>query len=139
MAPVAASYRNAQVADEMIQATTLLRQLMEEISAKPFEDPTDRSLTLGPESGEGDRSQYDNVDDYNGLADSTAALTLLDGTTLNWSGGLYERSVSVEYRASPSATVASSGDFAVVTVTVTTPHGQAISAQRLVCRYPRGG
>lgn len=49
-------------------ALYLGRELMEEIVSKPFDDP-EGSEGLGPDGGESSRSQYDNIDDYNGYKD----------------------------------------------------------------------
>ena len=64
-------------------ATFLGEELMEEIKSKSFEDPNDPPV-FGPEAGE-TRATYDDVDDYNGLAE----------TPTGFAG--YSRSVTVSY------------------------------------------
>ena len=51
------------------QATFYAQGLMEEIKSKDFEDP-DQSPDFGPESGEGGRSDYDDVDDFVDYSDN---------------------------------------------------------------------
>jgi len=139
MGPVSASFQQRRFAQETLQATALLRQLMEEVISRPFVDPTDGSVNPGPEPDETARPAFDNIDDYHGYSDASDALRLLDGQTLALSGGRFQRQVSVTYRAAPGSTVSAPGDFALVTVTVTTPGGHTVTAQRLACRYRKGG
>lgn len=137
--PFAAAYKQTTQGSELTQANSLARELMEEVATRPFVDPTDGSTTLGPESGENSKSKYDNIDDFNGYKDNTSNMTGENGTAIAWNGhGVYKRSVAVEYRATPSGSATSSGNFAVVTVTVETPSGKQATLQRLFCRYPRG-
>jgi hypothetical protein len=140
-ASVTASYKQADDSQETAVALSLGRQLLEEIAAKPYADPTDGTMTLGPESGETSRALFDNLDDYHNYTDransGTSTLTTLDGSSLSVGGGtqVYVRTVTVEYRTTPSGSSAASGDFARVLVRVTTPtKGDKISLSRLVTR-----
>jgi len=138
VAPISASYMQIEMAQDASIAASLARQLLDEITSKPYVDPTDWSTSLGPEPDETSRALFDNVDDYHGYADSTSALRELDGTDVKLSSSQnFQRSVRVEYRASPQGPAAQSGDYAMVTVTVTGPGGQSVTASRLVCKYPR--
>jgi len=138
--PLSASHQQSRASDRSAAGAALARQLLDEIVSRPFEDPTDFSRTLGPEADETSRKDFDNVDDYHGYTDQTLSAKLLDGSALPWSGGeTYQRAVSVEYRQTPAGSAVSSGDFAMVTARVTLPDGQTVTAQRLVCRYPREG
>jgi len=83
-----------------IIATNLARALMSEILTKAFIDPTDPSTALGPNTGESGRSTFDDVDDYEGLTESTPVT--IGGQTMNGSGGTpdytgFSRSVNVDY------------------------------------------
>ena len=143
MGPLSATYQQSRNQDESRIAVSLGRQLLEEIVSKPFVDPSDFSTTLGPEADESGRSAFDNVDDYNGYHDSTDSsatdfIKRLDGSSLPWTGNqIYRRSVAVEYRTTPSGSATASGNFVMVTVTVTGPSGQTYVARRLAARYPR--
>lgn len=137
LGPVMASHQQAEEIDEGSQALVLAQQLMEEITAKPFADPTDGNTVMGPEMDETDRSLFDNVDDYNGYRDRSRSLQARSGANVgDAAGGAYERSVNVEYRLSPAGGVVVSGDFALVTVTVTSPDRAPVRVYKLVARVP---
>ena len=76
---------NSITTESASKASYYAEALMEEIRSKKFDenDSSPWSSTLGPDGGEVSRSDYDDVDDYNGYGD-------------NPSSG-YTRSVSVEY------------------------------------------
>jgi Tfp pilus assembly protein PilV len=130
--PLGAASEQARAGAERGAALILARELMEEIVAKPLWDGG-TSCHLGPESGETDRSKYDSVDDYNGYSDSTKELKNLSGQTVTYSTpAVYSRNVKVAYRTSPNSASVSSGDFALVTVTVTSPHKQVVQIWRVL-------
>ena len=76
---------NSITTESVSKASYYAEALMEEIRSKRFDenDNSPWSNSLGPDGGEVSRSDYDDVDDYNGYKDSP-----LSG---------YTRSVSVEY------------------------------------------
>jgi len=76
---------NSITTESVSKASYYAEALMEEIRSKRFDenDNSPWSNSLGPDSGEVSRSDYDDVDDYNGYKDSP-----LSG---------YTRSVSVGY------------------------------------------
>jgi MSHA pilin protein MshD len=136
---IGASYQQTKATEHMATSVALARELMEEISSKPFDDPNGAS-SLGPETGETSRSLYDNVDDYNGYSDTTdstsaSVMTNLSGTALSLGDGeIFTRSVTVSYRKTPGGSTTTSGDFALVTVTVTDPQGRTLTVSRLFAR-----
>ena len=144
--PIAASYKHAAAAEATSTAATLAGQLLEEISARPFADPSDQSLALGPEANEAaaGRPAFDNIDDYHNYADSTdgssgVLIKALDGSTLGLAPrGAVRRSVTVQYRATPSGAAVVQGDFALVTITVQAHGGPQVVAHKLFCKYPGG-
>lgn len=136
--PLGAASEQTKVLNERGTALTLARELMEEIAAKPLLDGG-TTCHLGTESGETDRSKYDSADDYSGYHDSTTSLNNLSGQSVGFdTGALYSRDVTVQYRTSTSGTSAASGDFGLVTVSVTTPHKQVITLSRLLCKEVLG-
>jgi MSHA pilin protein MshD len=136
--PLGASYQQTALGRQRSVAVSLAEQLLEEIIARPFVDPTDGSLSRGPEPGENGRGNFDNVDDYHGYTDSTATLSAMNGAGLGYSGGQsYTRTVTVQYRSTRSGPEVASGDFALVTVTVTAADGQSLALSRLVTRFPQ--
>jgi len=132
--PLGAASTQSRFGQERGAAIALARELMEEIAAKPLVDTT-TTKGLGPETaqGETDRSRYDAANDYDGYTDSTAALTNLSGAVVTYDpAAVYTRTVSVQFRASPNGAAVGSGDFGVVTVTVTTPHKQSVKISRML-------
>jgi len=144
MGPISASYQQTRTVSQTTTAVSLAQQLLDEILSKPFVDPTDLSTTLGPEADELNRTAFDNIDDYHGYHDTTDstksdAMKTASGAAITWNGtDVYSRSVQMEYRATCSGAAVSSGDYLMITVTVTMPHGHQVSVQRMVCRYTRG-
>jgi len=107
MGPLTASYQQTRTVKQTTTAISMAQQLLDEILSKPFVDPTDLSMTLGPEADELGRASFDNMDDYNGYHDSTDttaadSMKTAAGTTITWdSNEIYSRAVTVEYRATP--------------------------------------
>jgi len=145
---LAASSQQSAEARQRILASSLAKQLFEEIAAKPFADPTNGALTLGPEIAQGevaqDRSTFDNIDDYNGYTDTTTVLTDRTGsavgtTSASVGGGvLLRRSVTVTYGQRPTGhTAPPSADFALVTVNITEGSDVIYTASRLFTNYTR--
>jgi len=144
MGPISASYQQTRTVQQTTTAVTMAQQLLDEILSKPFVDPSDLSTTLGPEADETSRAAYDNMDDYNGYHDTTNAtasdaMKTASGTAITWnSNDVYSRAVTMEYRATPDGTAVAAGDYLMVKVTVTMPHNNKVTVQRMACRYTRG-
>jgi Tfp pilus assembly protein PilV len=130
---ISVSSQQTRVAEDEATASTLARQLMEEISAKPFLDPDTNLRTSG--ANEANRSQYDNIGDYHNYSDSTASLTTASGISiLSSSSKVFQRKVTVDYRAAPGDTATNAnGNYAVVTVTITLPGGATRSFSQVFC------
>jgi len=136
-----ASYQQSEALRQDTRAVSLARELIEEIAGKPFADPNPVSgeeYHPGPDTGEtyGNRATYDNVDDYDGFTDSTnaGAMKTVSGQALDFKVTEYfSRAVKVEYRTAPAGP-AGNGDFALVTVTVTTAKGRTVQLSRLFTR-----
>jgi hypothetical protein len=136
--PLGAASEQSKVVRERATALVLARELLEEIAAKPLCD-SGGVCHLGTESGETDRSKYDSADDYHNYHDSTAELHTIGGRKLAFdANAVYARDVTVQYRTSPAGASAASGDFGLVTVSVTTPHKQVVSIARLLCNGTLG-
>jgi hypothetical protein len=132
--PLGAASEQSRMGEERGAALILARELMEEIVAKPLCDGG-TTCHLGPESGESDRSKFDSADDYHLFHDSTKELKNLSGQTLAFATNtVYTRDVTVEYRASPNASATTAGDYALVSVSVTTPHKQVVQVWRLLTK-----
>jgi prepilin-type N-terminal cleavage/methylation domain-containing protein len=127
---VTTSYQQSDSVRANSTATTLARQLVDEIVSKPY-SPSD-ALGTG-----GERSTFTSVSAYNDYADNGNAIPLLEGGSLDVTGGQsYARSISVVVGVKPSIDTASpETDFAIVTVNVTCPDGQIVSIPELVANY----
>lgn len=124
------SYQQSETVQSTGTAVLLATQLSDEITSKPM------GSTLGPGSLTS-RSQYTTVANYNGYADNSTALPMLDGSSLDVTGSdNYTRSVAVTIGARPSIdTVSPTTDFAIVAVTVTGPDGHSVSIPKFVTNY----
>jgi hypothetical protein len=95
--PFSTAGRLEQFDTRLTTCSFLAEGLMNEIVAKPFYDP-DGASTPGPETGEDDRWDYDNLDDYHGYSESAGALH--DSQEVPISGNAFRdlsREVAVEY------------------------------------------
>ena len=133
--PLTAASEQAEISQENATAVVLAKELIEEIASKPLMDGGGGSSHLGPEttSGETSRDTFDSADDYHAYQDSSSTMTTLAGNRVSVPKG-FLRSVNVEYRASPSGAAAATGDYALITVTVSTPHGKKLAIARLMTK-----
>jgi prepilin-type N-terminal cleavage/methylation domain-containing protein len=129
------AYEQSDAVRLMGASSMLARQLSDEITAKPMQDP---SRSLGPETGMTARSQYVYVTNYNGYSDQSTAMPLLEGGTLDATGAdVYSRSTVVVVGAKPSIDTSSpTSNFGIVTVTVTAANGQSVSIPTFVTNTP---
>ena len=131
---LAASYQQNEVRGNKTTALSLAQQLMEDIASKPMDPPASGDHG-GWAAGYTNRSLYDTIDDYNGYTDTSSALPMGDGTTIDaGDGGSYTRSVTVTGNALPSGLTGTSSDFMLVTVTVSMPQHQSMSLAQLFTR-----
>ena len=95
--PFTAAARNEQADARRTIATSLARELMEEILSRPFDDPNGPS-SPGPETGELAREDFDNTDDYHGYSEAAGGIVDGDGNRVADSAahGL-SRSATVNY------------------------------------------
>ena len=63
-------------------AGTLASEMMEEILSKPFDDPQGDSVA-GPEVGESNRGNFDNMDDYHGYVEAAGSITDAFGSVVS--------------------------------------------------------
>ena len=132
-----ATYQSLSAGAGTSDAIAMARQLIEEISAKPFAVPAGSTDNLGYSSGVLDRATYDTIDDYNGFTDTSTGIKKLDGTTVAAGGGggaVFTRSVSITSGVRPTGHSPPAADFALVTVTVTKPNGEAVKVSQLITR-----
>jgi MSHA pilin protein MshD len=102
------------------RAIELAQALLEEIVRLPYNDPQG-AVTFGPESGESNRTLYDNVDDFHNFSESAGSLADATGTALTSDYQGFSRSATV---VAATQTVAALGAaFPGVTITVTVRRG----------------
>ena len=83
-----AGQQQLEEADHALAASRLARDLLEEIVARPYEDPEEPGKTPGPEQGENNRSLFDDCDDYHNFKENP-------GEARNAAGTLYGRNQQV--------------------------------------------
>jgi Tfp pilus assembly protein PilV len=108
---LAASSQQSKALDNGYDAYSAARVLMEEIAALPVTLPAGPKDTQGAPFENMDKSTYDTVDDFDGYSD-----TYPQPTTENAALPKYQRTVSIEFRNSPTGPAVASGDFALITV-----------------------
>ena len=64
-------------------AVSLAQEMMEEILAKPFEDPQGHAFSPGPDGDERSRASFDNVDDYHNYNEPAGQIRSFDGAVID--------------------------------------------------------
>ena len=110
--------RASQLAGDEMIASYLVTELIAEIEAQPYEDPTPAHRTQGPEPGalNGQRSAFDDVDDYHNW--SAAPQSPSGGVTTGLTGS-WTLDVQVAYVTVADPSVTSVSDTGVKRITVT--------------------
>lgn len=81
--PFVAGARSEQDDARRTLAVALAQEMMEEVLATDFHDDKEKyHYLVGPDHGEKDRSDFDNMDDYNGYAEPPGKITDLDGQVI---------------------------------------------------------
>ncbi|MAE63399.1 MAG: hypothetical protein CMJ18_03935 [Phycisphaeraceae bacterium] len=124
-----AAARGRLVEDETRRAADLARQMISEVIQNHFEEPEVGGF--GRESGEtsGDRSNWDDVDDYYNVIENT--LVTKDGTEVPNTAG-WRRTTQVAY-IDPASFEASGSDTGIkrITVIVQAPSGKSVRVDSL--------
>lgn len=112
---------------ETVQGLALARQLLSEIVQTRYKDLV--TPTFGIEAGEV-RATYDDVDDYNGLTETSARYA--NGTIVAGGTG-WKRAVTVAWvnPANPANASGSESGLKKITVTVTSPGGRVTTVSAL--------
>jgi len=122
-----ASYQQSRDLVATSEATALARQLMEEISGKPFAVAAAETDNPGYSVTNTNRATFDDVDDYDGYTDVSTSLKTLSGATQSiGTAGPYTRSVTVTNGVVPTGHTATAANFKLVKVTVTRPSGSPV-------------
>jgi hypothetical protein len=136
--PFTVGAQNNSIVVDQAAAVNLAEALMEEILSKPFYDPQGAS-SPGPESGETNRSLFDNIDDYDNYSESAGAMVDSSGEAISDASlSTYGRSVDVSYTYVPGQDTGEDPTFATVTVTVTSGEKTVHTLTRLVSQRGEG-
>ena len=121
--------RTRQVQQDQSRGLALAKLLMDEIVQCRYVDPN-TSAVFGPESGETTRSQFNDVDDYNGWNESPPQTRA--GSDMA-AFARWKRRVTVDWvdPADPSTKVSSDQGLKRIVVTVTSPRGRVTSLTTL--------
>lgn len=114
-AAVSSGQAAADISLLRIRASALADVLMEEISAKPYDDPNGATAP-GPDSGETSRSLFNNCDDYHGYSEKAGTLTDASAKAYSAEYQRFSRSVTCVYT---TQSLAPFDDMAGLLVTVT--------------------
>ncbi len=79
-----------------VRATELAEAMLDEIRSKPYLDP-EGGGGLGRDSGEGDRTQFDNADDYHGLSEAAGGVRDPAGDAYTGPYTVFSRGVVMQY------------------------------------------
>ena len=113
------------------RAVSLGEALVEEVLALPYADP-EGAAGAGPDSGESNRSQFDNADDFDGFSESIGSVADAAGNDYNAPFQRFGRSVTATYGQQTVSGFADPIDGVTVTVTVTDDRGLAWTLSRFI-------
>lgn len=133
---LATAYQQSKDQVSSAEAMQLARQLMEEISAKPFKVPAGSGTdAVGWSAGNRNRATYDDVQDYHGFTDVSTGIITLSGATQSFgTAGPYTRNVAVTEGPVPTGHTAPAADFKRIMVTVTRPRGASVVLSKYITR-----
>ena len=112
-----------------VRATTLAEAMLDEVLAKPYLDP-EGGGAVGPEAGEDDRGDFDNVDDFDGFVEAAGDVADFSGAVYPQSYANYSRQVAVA--ATTQTFLGQDIDGMLITVTVTDERGRTWALDRFV-------
>jgi type II secretory pathway pseudopilin PulG len=134
---VGAVFQTQKLNADRLKGPGLAHELMSEILAMPYKDPTSNTAALGTEAGEStaNRLAFDDVDDYDGL--NTMGIKAKSGTTRT-GYSTWREQVSVQWIETLTGLAWILGDTGLkrITVTITSPDGEV--TQLLAYRYKEG-
>jgi MSHA pilin protein MshD len=125
--------RSKRLVADRLTGPGLAHDLMAEILTLPYVDPNTGSTAIGPDAGESSRVNFDDVDDYHNWTSVNAVAR--DGSARSGYTG-WSQTVAVAW-ASRTDTTTSGSDTNLkrITVTVTSPTGEATQVVALRARY----
>jgi type II secretory pathway pseudopilin PulG len=130
---VAPTVRATKLAEDRKTAAALADEMLDEIAAHPFADPTDPTSTNGPEAGEttGTRKAFDDVDDYHGWNTTPQQP---DGTALPGIGAGWTLRIGVSHVRPNNPTQVVAADTGVKHVIIQVRRNGTLLAERSMLR-----
>jgi len=113
------------------RAITLAEAMLDEVLSKPYDDP-DGDVTAGPDTGEGDRDDFDCADDYDGYTEAVGAVV---DQSLTAYPDLYQRfgrAVTVDYVTETLAGLGGDHNGMSVVITITDTHDRSWTLSRFI-------
>jgi len=135
-------YRTRRLSANRLTGPGLAQELMAEVMSMPYEDPENPGGGIGLESGESNRSTFDDVDDYHlwNASDVRAKDNTLRTGYAGW-----QQQVQVAYADLTNPSVAAGSDLGLkrITVIVTSPQGLvktlvSLRARKGLLEQPQG-
>jgi type II secretory pathway pseudopilin PulG len=133
--PFAAGVQQANAAARLEQATAYGQALMEEILGRPFFPPGNRTAAPGPDSGETDKTLFNNLDDFDGYNESATGMRDYSNlpVTDSSAAGLY-RSASVQYISFTGQAASDTNSFVRIIVQVWDGNANLVTLTRIASR-----
>ena len=113
------------------RAVGLAEALMEEILALPYADP-DGASAPGPEAGENNRADFDNLDDFHGYSEAAGLLADAGGVLYGADFQAFSRAVTAAYGTVTVDAFGRTFNGLTVTITVTDANGRVWTLSRFV-------
>jgi len=136
---VAAAGAARRVTASRGRADALAQDLLAEVQSRAYEDPANNDGAFGPGPGETTRALFNDIDDYDGWAESPPEAA--DGTKFAGFDG-WTREVGVAWVNSSDFTRLSSTETGVKRILVTVREGDMIASRAMALRasaWPAGG
>jgi Tfp pilus assembly protein PilV len=132
LSTLVAGEQQLQEADHALAASRLARDLLEEIVARPYEDPQEPGKTLGPEQGETNRTLFDDCDDYDKFHENPGEACNAAGTLYQPNQQAFKRRVSVTQATNTIASLGATVPGLLVEVTVEDSGGRTWNYTRFI-------
>jgi hypothetical protein len=114
-----------------LRAGMLAESLLEEVLVVPYAD-RGGDVEFGPDNGEGDRSDFDGIDDFDGFRESVGSTVDAQGEAYGIEFSAFGRSVSVSSNSMSLRGLGDPIDGVEVVVTVFDDHGRQWTMKRFV-------
>ena len=133
--PFSAGVQQANAAARLEQATAYGQALMEEILGRPFFPASNRTASPGPDSGETNKTLYDQLDDFDGYTEASTGMRdyLNQPITDSTATGLY-RTASVQYISFTGQAANDTNSFVRIIVRVWDGNANLVTLTRVAAR-----